>query len=323
MKTDNRLFVQYIAGSALATENLPFMVDCWRNAAKVALDENETVKAAQIDLDLARIYYEYTRNEPKAIRKWEKVLNMFPSAKGARRSHFMKLEASRMFATHFLSKAVMAGVGTPKAEEQIANLKSLIHRVNPTTSSPWLISGAAIIALGVYCRLDGQKEEALALFKPLVKRALDILSDDDPENDTDGLKRLIKVLLAAGDAPNVVAIAHTLGQYDDNNEPQRFEWKSWEDGSVIVCAGPCCDKRSVYDRMSQFPICFDMIFCEPCVTLLQEGKFNMNRCSTKHVEHFVHTPPRPLKLEADQMLVDGTIMTFSEWLDSLREKWDL
>lgn len=99
--------------------------------------------------------------------------------------------------------------------------------------------------------------------------------------------------------------------------------RSWNDDSLIICAGPCSDKRSVYDRLSQCPICFDMSFCEPCVTLLQEGKFEMNRCSTKHIQHFVYTSPRPLKLEAEQMLVNGTVITYSEWLGSLREQWDL
>lgn len=239
----------------------------------------------------------------------------------------MKLASSRSkrhtsFATHFLSQAIDVGIGSPEAEEQAGKWEKLVHRVKPNDKySLWSISRAQSIELGLYHRLSGRQDKSEALFKPSVKRAVEILSDDDPENDRDGLIGLYRALIAAGDFPNVLAIAYALGNYHDEDDDNSEEWEPVFNDSICSCDGPYRVSRSSLDRFSLCPICFDTGFCEACVKLLQEGNLGIKRCSAKHVKDFIYIPRRPQKLGKDQMLVDGTVMGFSDWLGALREKW--
>ncbi|KAJ5574110.1 uncharacterized protein N7459_008537 [Penicillium hispanicum] len=319
-------YFECIADSALVTNSVSFMIDSWRAAAKHAQKASRTVVTAQLDMSLARIYCEFAHDETKAIRRWEKILNSFATAKEEGEVGYLKVEASYKLATHFLSQAIDAGIGSPEAEEQAGKLEKLVHRVKPNDkSSLWSISRAQSIALGLYHRLSGRHDKSEALFKPSVKRAVEILSDDDPENDREGLIGLYRALIAAGDISNVLAIAYALGNYrdgdDDDDDGNNEEWEPVFDDSICSCDRPCRVSRSSLDRFSLCPICFDTGFCEACVKLLQEGKLGIKRCSAKHVKDFIYIPRRPQKLGKDQMLVDGTVVGFSDWLGALKKKW--
>lgn len=65
--------------------------------------------------------------------------------------------------------------------------------------------GASILLLGLWNRLHNKPEDARACFKPKVLEAIDILTDEYPENDNDGFILLGQVLLKSGDYKGAAA----------------------------------------------------------------------------------------------------------------------
>jgi hypothetical protein len=148
-----------------------------------------------------------------------------------------------------------------------------------------------------------------------------ILSDDDPANDNDGLSDLRNALLAAGDTKNVLAASYALGTYVDEGCPRNW---TREDVSGLswyyICDGPCRKVSLVLDDFSLCPICFDTGFCGECTELLRRGTVPFGKCSPTHVKDFVYIPPRPQRVETNRVLVDGQTLTYEEWLALLKRE---
>lgn len=289
--------IQYLAYAGQATGNLELIVHSYRDAARTARTLSMTVVAAHLDLSLARIYSEYTREEDKAIKGWMRILDTYGSA---------KVIASSKLAQLWLCHAIDAGVGSPEAEEYVTRLEQLVARYKTEdTSALWVTARARAFALGVWYRLIGRHDDARALIAPSVKRAIQVLSDDDPENDREGLTDLQNALLAAGDAKNVIAIAYALGDV------------------LFGCDGPCRKVSRTMGGISLCSICFDTGFCSHCVEVLRTGDFPFRVCNAKHVKDFVYIPPRPQEIEAGRVLVEGQVLTYEEWLAQLKKEWKL
>ncbi|PKX89084.1 uncharacterized protein P174DRAFT_471791 [Aspergillus novofumigatus IBT 16806] len=143
---------------------------------------------------------------------WMRILNTYGSAKEEGQIGSAKVIASSKLAQLWLCHAINAGLDSPKAEEYVGRLEQLVSQYRTKdTSALWVAARAWAISLGVWYCLIGQHDDARALLTPSVKQAIQILSDDDPENDDAGLTDLQNALLAAGDAKNVITIAYALG----------------------------------------------------------------------------------------------------------------
>ncbi|RHZ57984.1 NACHT and TPR domain protein [Aspergillus thermomutatus] len=317
MPTVDEEVVEYLAFAGQATKNLDLIVRSYRDAARAGRKSSLTVVAAHLDLSLARIYSEYTREEDKATKRWERILNTYGSAKEEGEIGSAKVIASSKLAQLWLCHALDAGVGSPEAEEYVSRLEQLVARYKTEdTSDFWIAARARAISLGVWYRLTGRHDEARALLAPSVKRAILILSDDDPENDSAGLTDLQNALLAAGDVKNVIAIAYALGGYADKDEQENEEDEYW-----YTCDGPCRKVSSTMDGISLCSICFNTGFCKDCSELLRTGAMPFQVCSANHVKDFVYIPPRPQKVEANRVLVEGQVLTYEEWLAQLKKEW--
>ncbi|KAL2871688.1 NACHT and TPR domain protein [Aspergillus lucknowensis] len=308
-------FFTFVADASLATENLDFMVESWRTAAKAARKALKTVTAAVLELSLARVYSEFLNDKAQAVKRWEKIMNIYASSKDETEIGVAKLEASYNLARQFLCDAVDAGVGTPEAEIIAIKLEKLVQSTTTDNSSVlWTLASARAISLGVYYRLSGRTAEANAQFKPSIKRGIQALSDDDPENDLYGLLDLINALIAAGDLKNVIPLAYALGKHSEENKDEPQTW---------TCDGPCRRSTLILDELSLCPICFDTAFCQDCVKLLEEGTMAIQRCNPKHVKDFLYIPARAKDFPKGTMLVDGEVMEFEAWKNQLKREWEL
>ncbi|KAB8078648.1 hypothetical protein BDV29DRAFT_165951 [Aspergillus leporis] len=314
----DRGFLEFFADAALATDNLQFMIQSYRSAMRAARKASLTVVAAHLDLSLARIYCEFADDDDRATKRWEQILNTYGSAKEEGDIGAAKVAASYNLARHLLCRAIDAGAGSAEAEESITRLEKLVERFKADDmSSLWVAARARAIALGLWYRLTGRHDEARVLFAPSVKRAVQILSDDDPENDYSGLTDLQNALLAAGDTRNVISIAYVVGEYpDDDTAVSRGN-------HGYCCDGPCRKEFDALDNLYLCPICFDTGFCEDCTKLLETEDMPFRKCSPSHVKDFVYIPPRPQKVEANHILVDGQCLSFEEWLAGLKREWNV
>ncbi|KAL4879917.1 NACHT and TPR domain protein [Aspergillus karnatakaensis] len=318
-------FFVHVADAALATDSLDFLTGAFRTAAKEARKVLRTLTAANLELSLARLYSEYLGDQDKAIKRWEKILSMYASSNEDTEIGGVKLEAAYSLTQRLLCNAVDAGFNTPEAEAVVTKLEALAKRtVTNTQSDAWILDGAREISLGAYYRLSGRDADAKRQFRPSISRALQILSDDDPENDEEGLDELVNVLVAAGDTTNVIAVAYMLaaagedGEDDENNEDGDDEPEdTW------FCDGPCRKGHATLEDFSMCPICFNTAFCQDCTKLLETGEVPTKTCSAKHAPHFIHIPTRPTAIEKGKVLVDGEIVEFEAWKEQLRKKWDL
>lgn len=311
----------FLADSALATDSLDFIITAFRTAAKEARKWLRTVTAAGLELSLARLYSEYLNDEDKAMKLWEQILSMYASSKEDTEIGMVKLGASYSLTQRLICKAVDAGFNTPEADAMVAKLEVLTKRnVTDTESLAWALDGARATSLGAYYRLSGRDADARAQFRPSISRALQILSDDDPENDEEGLFDLFNVLVAAGDTANVLAVAY-LRTATSTTTPDDED----DLGQTWICDGPCRKVAPTPEDLSMCPICYNTVFCQDCKPLVETGDVPTKTCSAKHVEHFVYIPPRPSEIEIGEgkVLFDGEVVDFEAWRERLREKWDL
>ncbi|KAH8695196.1 NACHT and TPR domain protein [Talaromyces proteolyticus] len=310
---DTELFINTVDAS-LATNNLDFMVDAWRTAARAARRASKTVTAAILDMSLAQIYSELIQDQAKAVKRWEAIMNTYALSKDESRMGVLKVVASYRLARQFLRDAIEAGLGTPQAEEAAAKLERLVKQVKTDDNSVlWSIACARSLALGVYYRLSGREAEAKTLFMPSIKRGIHILSDDDPENDIDGLYDLMNALMAAGDIKNTVAIAYRIGFYGNAEDAPEEK--------AFTCDGPCRAQVTTLDNYYLCPVCFDTGFCHDCTKMLERDAMPLKRCNTKHVKDFIYIPSRMKDLKEGTMLVDGEEMDFEAWKDQVRKDW--
>ncbi|KAF7179313.1 hypothetical protein CNMCM7691_008246 [Aspergillus felis] len=314
--------LEHLAAAGQATGNLDLIVRSYRDAARAARKSSMTVVAADLDLSLARLYSEYTREEDKATKRWERILNTYGSAKEEGEIGSSKVYASSKLAQLWLCHAVDAGVGSPEAEEYISRLEQLVARYKTEdTSAFWIAARARAISLGLWYRLTGRHDEARALLAPSVKRAIQILSDDDPENDSAGLTDLQNALLAAGDVKNVIAISYVLGGFTGQRAAENEEGEHSE--CVYTCDGPCRREFPTFEDISLCSICFDTGFCKDCTELLRTGAMPFQVCRATHTKDFIYIPPQPQKVEANRILVEGRDLTYEEWLAQLKKEWKL
>jgi tetratricopeptide (TPR) repeat protein len=291
--------------AASATDDLDFVLKGLQTAATAARARSRTLIAAEIDMSIARIYYEFLFDHQKAIGCWEKIMDTYSSSSEGTLIGTIRQLASSNLAQAFLCNAIEAGFGTPEAEISISKLEKLTHESQTCVLGSCAFAPA--VYLGIYCRLRGQDERARALFQTSLKRSIQAISDDNPGNDE--LFDLKYTLMRTGDFKNIVAIAHRSPH--DTSDP----WYS--------CRGPCQRKIPKRDGFSICPICLEKEFCPECAEKLEAGGMPMKRCYSQHVKYFISITPQWQEVRGGMMLVDGEEIEFATWLNRLKEEWDL
>ncbi|KAL4952200.1 NACHT and TPR domain protein [Aspergillus filifer] len=303
----NNNFFDIAAAAATATGHLNLMLQSWKTAAKAARNELQSITSAELELCIGKLYSEYLYDTRRAMKQWEQILSIYASSKGEGRIGVIKNEAAHQLARQLLNDAVEAEIGSPEATAIGARLEKVVKRY--TTGSLWWLDSLGAVSLGVYYRLNGQEAEARDQFRPLLKRGLDALSDDDPDNDIYGFNDLFSTLLPARDMKNLHSVAYASAKLSA--------------GIMMVCDGVCQGKLQDVTMFSLCPLCYDTSFCQDCVKLLEAGTLGIKRCSTKHVKDFIHISEQPREFEIGETLYDGEVMSIEEWKSQLRRDWQI
>ncbi|KAL4916393.1 NACHT and TPR domain protein [Aspergillus aurantiobrunneus] len=290
------------ADAALATNNLDFVLQNLRIAARAARQKSRTLIAAELDMACARIYKECLDDHAKAIKCWERITDIYSS-------HM----ASSNLGQAFLHLAVEAGVGSLQADAVVAKLENLVQQ---SQSYP-MVSFASVPAvyLGIYRRLQGQDEQARALIRPSVQRSFQMLDDNYTANRESELSDLCRCLLAAADWKNAIAIARRSG--DDG------------DDATFDCRGRCGRRARIQDGYSVCSICLDLEvkFCPDCASITREpdedGTARATGCTPMHWKYLISIPRRLQEIGGGKMLVDGEEKEFKAWRSRLKEEWNL
>ncbi|KAI9654642.1 MAG: hypothetical protein M1821_005849 [Bathelium mastoideum] len=210
-----------------------------------------------------------------------------------------------------------------------------------------------------FCRLAGDKEKAKTLLLDQMKSGLDLLSDDDPENDSWGYSRVANVLAHAGDDLNALSAWSLMGpseRYTKEGGATK-EHSASEAGEPPANAGnhsdgllarehaeaefsghSCdgqCEAFLTWSASLWFcKVCRDVQFEDSCFTKLQNGTLARFVCSADH--EFIRVPSWRDEFRAtgkdhvrvggefiNGQRVGGEIVHVDTWLDSIREQWSI
>ncbi|KIW70784.1 hypothetical protein PV04_03025 [Phialophora macrospora] len=148
----------------------------------------------------------------KALRLWEDSRNLLSSV-GGRNAFITRQDAGTALAKHYF-QVMLDG----KQLAQVGELASL-------TKDDYNDRSDSVGFLGVLYALYGKKEQAREALVPRIKRALQILSDDIPENDALGFSAIFKTLGHYQDFENAAIALSLMGQPDLVSEALCFEAK--------------------------------------------------------------------------------------------------
>lgn len=308
-------YFRIVTKTALETQDLVFLIRSYRSAIKQAKKDLKPVVAGFLELCLATLYYDHVKDQHRAIKSWERVLDTFTGSSVDIQITYLRLEASTKLAGHWFRKAVEAGVGTPEAEQNIERLEKIAsrkRRTHPGEKEDRSYIGANVISLliGVWHRLTGREADARAYIQPSMKQAIQLLTDDDLENDSEGWSTLCTTLVAASDDENAIATAHYLGYYGEEDKEQNI---------LGTCDGSCQRQFPNFDNISMCRYCFNIGFCDDCLTLLKEARMPLDVCSPKH--DFLRIPHATHDKEENVIVVNGKPMPLENWKAKLKAEW--
>lgn len=190
-------------------KELPWMIEAYETAAAAARKSRQPVLATALDVCISELYQAANFEKDKIARLWKRVINLArnPGALKDYRVRFCKRYVTENYGVYCLDKARELEHGTPEEKEWIEKLERLCKaKRKATDDSPRVVSTSySAIYLGLWYRENGHYEDANACFQPFIKEALMMLSDDDPENDVDGIKDLAHALVAAGEDESALA----------------------------------------------------------------------------------------------------------------------
>ncbi|KAJ6781465.1 hypothetical protein PWT90_02669 [Aphanocladium album] len=228
------------------------------------------------------------------------------------------------------------GIKSDEAADWIRKLEEVRCQQDQhqSTDTPMNVRGSdinmALIYLGLYQRLLGNKKAADALLKPLVLDSLDLLADSEPENDVYALDNLLWLMTAAGDVDRAKALGQSMRRVNPNASMmttqsasptlQRQEPKlpdiQLSDRNCAQCLLniPCSD---------DFSICMYCMecFCMRCMNNVIKVSGNSPNvvCRSDH-EWFV-VPPLNRTLHSGEILEASGIKFFGDWEEELRKEW--
>lgn len=313
-------YLTIVATAARETSSLDYLINAYSQAIYAEKKSLKLVVASRLELCLATIYNQYVGEKKKAVRIWNKIIETFAGSKEQTELGRTKQAASVHLARYYFDQALNAGVRSNDAEKHIKKLEKLAKPREPSMndSTAFIVANDSAIILGLWYRLNGLNEDARACFIPSIQEGLQMLSDDDPDNDEGGYFHLLKVLIAAGDDKNAIAVFYLIGHYADKDRDS----DSTEGESLpFICDGICNRRFPIADNIYICRYCFNVGFCEDCMKLLKNDQIRLNICSPQH--EWLYVPPRPPMISCDKskIIIDGNLVDIEDWKNSLRQTW--
>ncbi|XXH00877.1 hypothetical protein Hte_007228 [Hypoxylon texense] len=157
----------------------------------------------------------------EALRLWRESYNLLSNV-GGRNAFMARLEATTALSQHYFQEMVDGG--------NLDHVSALTKLAEGADSEVYY--NDAVGFLGTVYALHGEKEQSRAALAWRIKQALQILSDDIPENDRMGLSLLQKTLEQYQDFENAAVALSFLGQGDLVTDALYFDLKDivGEDG---------------------------------------------------------------------------------------------
>jgi tetratricopeptide (TPR) repeat protein len=199
--------------AARETKSIEFLIEILRKATITARQEGKTELEFRLKLIRGNLYYTYLNKTGKALRIWTRIVDTagIKAKEETMLAEIHQEAMSRITQSHF-KRALAMPKDSPDRDALVNAMEVLVLGKTKAADEPIEISNVipAAILLGQWYRLNGRDEDAKACFRAYVKSALQVLSDDDPDNDFEGYLALAKTLIAAKQDAVAIGILQPL-----------------------------------------------------------------------------------------------------------------
>ena len=206
-------FFSYVLRASRETEQLPWLQDVYEKAVVATKKRLLPVIATTLEVCLAMIYMSMGGEEEKLEHLLDNVFKLLIRPRALENSTLWSCEElmAQKYGSYCLQKAYSAD--NDSEEARYAGKLERFCKIKPkgTDDAPEVITTSFLaVYLGLWHHLRGKEEAAREYLKPRLKKALMILSDEDPSNDDHGYSSLAKVLVAAGQDESARAVLHVF-----------------------------------------------------------------------------------------------------------------
>lgn len=194
-----------LENAAKALGRLEFFSNAIETSIAAAERRKSEYYVAELQYRFGCFKFRHFENTDEAMELWELVLE----------SHLRSSSMNQLSQLYF-DRAVNLEKQGLSPDPWISKLESLCRQADSSEGDDDVFSKEdASKVLGLWYRLHDKHDKAKACFKATVLEAIDILTDDDPENDWFGYTGLAEALLMAGDKVNAsAAFAFTTARLD-------------------------------------------------------------------------------------------------------------
>jgi tetratricopeptide (TPR) repeat protein len=288
-----------------------------------------------LQADYATLLLREFRKPKKAAHMLEMILEDVKKGRKDSASALVRIVVVDLLCEIYSSRAIIGGKNSKEAVSAMGKLANIWNQQPKSHEDPtedifegdvFMTTRNSTLCLASLYRAFGEPEKGRQFFKDHLKLGLDLLTDDDPENDWEGYRKISETLSRAGDNINALAAQALVCPKlipDDSSIPptpggtiplpvgaqERFS---------AVCDG--CETANEYatEKMYSCLFCVDISFDADCYKLLMEDKLPFKICGKEHEFFYV---PELKPFPKGSVPVDGKIVPVKEWLADVRKQW--
>ena len=174
-----------------------------------------TDEVSERSYSLTEFRCRHASESSQAMQLWEELLKKVQPRTSDDGFFYVEGRILNALSQLYYDEAVAAEANDQDFNIWISKLESMAKPSKAAESAEFYARQDNVFLLGLWYRLHGRLKEARACFKPRLLEAIDILTDDYPENDAFGFEHLAFTLHRAGDDENATAaISVAMAQLD-------------------------------------------------------------------------------------------------------------
>ena len=342
------------------TGSFEFIREAFKDALEISGESKDSYSQGCLFLYLGVVMARQARDAgtmQAALDCWGKTFKILNSSEWA--DSQARYLAAQFLNTHHFQQAIDLWDGTKDPQ---VHHERLIEIRNGSASSSASSSLDSSTFLGSYYVRTGQIPKTKELYLNPMKDALDMLSDDDPENDSDGYAYLADILIHTGDDVNALSawslvMPHDCARPDDPTppapessqadsppaelsdtitpKPNNEDQKERTGDTYLECRGHCGKVWTFADDMWCCKYCPDTVFCRECRQKVEDRTLERYWCHAGH--DWLYVPPWSdeefhrigrgrVRIEGEVVngtRVGGRIVEIKEWLNMIRTGWGI
>jgi tetratricopeptide (TPR) repeat protein len=321
---NNAHFYSTLAVAAKETDELQWLESKYKAVARY---ERGDVTVMCLEESLAYLYYKFLNEKEKALLIWNRLMTKRRSPSAVQYDDFVacKNRVCSENSFHLFSKAL-----STKEELQLAVIQELekfcMYAMPSLSGTEALLDNLSAAYMGVWHRIHSRETHARDYFKPYIKQALQMLSDDSPYNDMHAHTSLGRVLAMAGDNDDAIAalqFVHTKFPTRDDtstSEEQHMAspWLVYVEDDVLWNCDICLRAWGNFIHSNICCYC-GATLCQACLNNIKMESIPTHACDPNHQWLNI---PAPTALPGENKIIrGGEVLSTDEFISQLERAW--